>query len=261
VRYLIERHLSVFSRKRVGLALIASPSLGSKWANIASAAARYYNNRLAQQLRWDNDALRDLDGRFRDLTSALGISRFILVGHSYGGFVAQDFALRFSNRLSGLVLSCTAATLSSSATRNPLGGTSAQQTAFGQLFVGVSSDQHLKATWEAAVPLYYKNAVVPASVSLAELGARTIYSAAGYTRGNEILAGFDTTSRLHEISVPTMVQYGAGDIWRFGDTDLIARNIPDSLLQYFATSGHWPFQEQPEEFISGLRGFAARVRG
>ena len=38
------------------------------------------------------------------LATALGFDKFVLVGHSYGGFVAFDFAFRFPNRLAGLVI-------------------------------------------------------------------------------------------------------------------------------------------------------------
>src|SRR5262245_9452550 len=66
-RYLLERHAERFRDKTVGLALIASPSLGSGWANLGSAAAWYYNNRLGLQLRWNDATLDDLHGRFKDL--------------------------------------------------------------------------------------------------------------------------------------------------------------------------------------------------
>jgi hypothetical protein len=69
LRYLLERNCSEFSQKNIGLALIASPSLGSIWANAAQLAARYYNQKLGLQLRWGNDSLTDLHGRFRDLVN------------------------------------------------------------------------------------------------------------------------------------------------------------------------------------------------
>ena len=69
-RYLIERNQAVFRRKAVGLALIASPSLGSDWANFAGIAARYYNQHLAQQLEWKGDSLSELHGRFKDLVDS-----------------------------------------------------------------------------------------------------------------------------------------------------------------------------------------------
>lgn len=66
-RYFLERYKSLFRDKAVGLALIASPSLGSNWANVGSIAARYYNQQLGLQLRWSGGALGDLHGRFGDL--------------------------------------------------------------------------------------------------------------------------------------------------------------------------------------------------
>jgi pimeloyl-ACP methyl ester carboxylesterase len=69
VRYMLESHRELFVDKAIGLALIASPSLGSGWANLASFAAKYYNQRLGQQLRWDDRELEDLHWRFRELVN------------------------------------------------------------------------------------------------------------------------------------------------------------------------------------------------
>lgn len=63
-RYMLERYKDKFADKAVGLALIASPSLGSGWATLAGLAARYYNQHLALQLRWNNPELEDIHARF-----------------------------------------------------------------------------------------------------------------------------------------------------------------------------------------------------
>ena len=188
------------------------------------------------------------------LATALGFDKFVLVGHSYGGFIAFDFAFRFPNRLAGLVFTCTAPDLTSGQ-RNPLGGTPAQADALARLRAGPNAtDQEFRANWIAAVPLYYNNASPPAGV-LDDVDRRTIYSAAGSHRGGEILAGYDFVSRLPNLKVPTAVQYGAGDIWRFGDNERIAKNIPGATLKYYANSGHWPFQEEQSAFIADMRRF------
>jgi pimeloyl-ACP methyl ester carboxylesterase len=80
-------------------------------------------------------------------------------------------------------------------------------------------------------------------------------------RGNQLLASYNLVSRLPSINVPTAVHYGAGDIWRFGDDEKLAKNIPGASLKYFANSGHWPFQEEPAEFIQYMRGFIAGLPG
>jgi hypothetical protein len=89
VRYMLERWASDFEAHPVGVALIASPSLGSAWADLAKQLATFYKQRLGLQLRQGSDSLNDLDERFRDLvkrrpTMLLGgeahENRFILHG-------------------------------------------------------------------------------------------------------------------------------------------------------------------------------------
>lgn len=196
------------------------------------------------------------------LATALGFDKFVLVGHSYGGFIALDFALRYPRRLAGLVLACTAPDLTSGL-RDPPGGTAEQQAALHRLFAGAkenATDQALRANWSAAVPLYYNNATPPAGV-VADVDRRTIYSAAGFLRGFEILGGFDVVSKLPTIETPTLVQYGSGDIWRFGDNERLAKNIPGAKLTYFADSGHWPFQEEQAAYLGAVRGFVGGLPG
>jgi len=66
-RYMLDKYREQFEDKEIGLLLIASPSLGSGWANLAGLAAKYYKQRLGRQLRWNNEELEDLHGRFKDL--------------------------------------------------------------------------------------------------------------------------------------------------------------------------------------------------
>jgi hypothetical protein len=70
VRYLLTRYGRVFHTRRIGLALIASPSRGSIWADVAAAASWYYNQRLGSQLQWRGEAIEDIHSRFKELTDS-----------------------------------------------------------------------------------------------------------------------------------------------------------------------------------------------
>jgi pimeloyl-ACP methyl ester carboxylesterase len=65
-RYLLENNREVFQDKKIGLALIASPSWGSDYADKYSFISSLYKNKVAHELRSGSDLLADLDGRFKD---------------------------------------------------------------------------------------------------------------------------------------------------------------------------------------------------
>ena len=82
------------------------------WDDAAAAVAPYYRT-LAFDLRGHGDSDRDPEARYdydfhvADLESALaalGIERFVLVGHSLGGRVAMRFAGKHPDRIAGLVI-------------------------------------------------------------------------------------------------------------------------------------------------------------
>jgi hypothetical protein len=56
-----------FQTKSILLVLIASPSIGSQWANSLERVIELFRNRTGRELRWKSDALDDLDRRFKDM--------------------------------------------------------------------------------------------------------------------------------------------------------------------------------------------------
>lgn len=66
-RYILESRYSCFAKKSVGIVLMASPSLGSTYADVLSLFSKIYKNKLGAQLKFMNDSLIDLDRRFKDL--------------------------------------------------------------------------------------------------------------------------------------------------------------------------------------------------
>jgi len=65
VRYMLEAYAERLSKHRIGLLLMASPSIGSEYAVSLSGLIGFYRNRVGLQLAFSSEILRDLDDRFR----------------------------------------------------------------------------------------------------------------------------------------------------------------------------------------------------
>src|ERR1700733_1686658 len=99
-RYMLERWREAFRRKKIGLLLMASPSIGSQYANSAENLIRLMQHEAGRQLGWKSPELVDIDRRFRDLLQGKLIPdlwgreacehRFILY-HRYFGVVLNHF--------------------------------------------------------------------------------------------------------------------------------------------------------------------------
>jgi proline iminopeptidase len=201
----------------------------------------------------DADALRE----------RLGFEKIILFGHSYGGYLAQEYALRYGDHLDGLILCCTApaadfphvivANLQQRATPDQF------QSVISALSAPVPDDATLKRVWLDALPLYFKN-YDP------ELGAAMLeqihYRAAAFNHSFfTCQPRFNTLARLSEISTPTLIIAGRDD-WvapPAQGAERIHAAIPDSALVVLEDSGHFPFIEEKGRFVSVVAAWLASL--
>ena len=206
-----------------------------------------------EQLAADVEAIR----------SSLGLGKMILFGHSYGGFVALEYALRYQDRIAGLVLCCTAPAIDyadvvmENAKRK---GTPKQFAAVEKVFAGtIDTDEELRATWPDVLPLYF----VSYDPALgAELDRKGSYSGAAFHRAfTSLVPAYNVAPRLGEIRVPTLIFSGRHD-WITPVTQggqRLKDGIPGSELVVFERSGHYPFIEEQPAFLTALRSWLARV--
>jgi hypothetical protein len=66
-RYVLEAWRQAFQSQAILLVLVASPSLGSKYAVWLDAVIELFENRQGSQLAWRSEIIEDLDRRFKDL--------------------------------------------------------------------------------------------------------------------------------------------------------------------------------------------------
>ncbi|MCH8345740.1 MAG: alpha/beta fold hydrolase [Chloroflexi bacterium] len=192
----------------------------------------------------------DLDA----LAKTLDARPFALLGHSFGGIVALHFALAHPELLTHLILVCTPASHDYiQDVEDALPGHLEQEALaeLSSLQDSKPSDYVMRRSLELLAPIYFHD---PARVS--ELGLDSVQFGPETQAVWDSLEGFDLRPKLSEIQVPTLVIAGDSDLSvtpeRARET---ADALPNSKLLVIKNSGHYPFIEQPEAFLSGVLQF------
>lgn len=195
----------------------------------------------------------------RDLLGALGHSRATVVGHSFGGGVAMQFAYQFPEWCERLVLVCSgglgrdvhpvirAAALPGAELVLPLAGSARS---------GVDGAARLleRIGFRASPALEEIRAALGALAD-PDLRRAFLSTVRGVIdpRGQRVSA----TDRLYLTSaMPTMIVWGDGDrIIPVEHGREAHAAMPGSRLHVFAAAGHFPHRDDPSRFVAVLRDF------
>jgi proline iminopeptidase len=185
------------------------------------------------------------------LRAHLGHERLVLLGHSYGGFIALEYALRHPDRLAGLILLCTTPAFDypevivANAQRR---GTPEQVTAVEALGKPAATDEDFRLLWNTIAPLYFRH-YDPALG--AAIDAQTRYSAGAFNHAFGVcLPTYNLVGRLPAIATPTLVLAGRDDwITPPAQAERIHAGLPNAELVIFEESGHFPFVEEQPAFL------------
>jgi proline iminopeptidase len=192
----------------------------------------------------------------------LGEERLILIGHSYGGFMATLYALEFPERVEKMVLLSPAGTL----TMPPLyGGLDqlkeyldergrreydsflARYLDYGSLFQ--KSEGEL-AKLNAEYGRFYIDALGSKGVT-APRGSDETQNGGGWSVHALYLSmgrSYDHRDRLRGITAPVLVVHGAKDIYPEAGSRQYADLIPGSRFVVIDEASHFAFDETPERF-------------
>ncbi len=200
--------------------------------------------------RWADDAAL--------LADHLGAERFAVIGHSYGGFVAQEVALRHPDRVRAMALLCT--TPGGIGSTEPPDSEQGDPPSSDQLEImgsPVTSDDEMATMMRRLLP-YYLHHLGPEV--LLERFVNTIYRHDTMIRSSEVLASWSSYDRLPMVACPTLVVGGRHDNFcSAAQSERIAHQISDAKLEVFEHSGHFPWLEEPNEFWVMLEGWVAGV--
>jgi pimeloyl-ACP methyl ester carboxylesterase len=190
------------------------------------------------------------------LLDALDIDAAHVCGHSMGGMIAQDFALRYPERVISLILGATSC-----------GGTHAIMPDAGVLAVLFDEERRQRLTPEEAVrealPFMCSQEFIDTNPDIVEQFivkvAENMTPQHVYVRQAEAAMGHDTYDRLPQIRVPTLVICGTADRFSpLGNSRLLAARIPNTELVILENMGHGFFIEAAEEANKAILDFLRR---
>lgn len=215
-----------------------------------------------ESMTWENltadaDALRD----------TLGFDEWAVLGHSFGGHVALEYALRYPTRLSRLLLLDTGGDArwpqrSAPEILRKRGYSAAAVSAARRFYSGdLAPAEVSRIVFRFMRAYFYRLGLrdVPhAVVSASRMKMRPEAHVFGF---KELLAGWTVMDYLHEIDVPTLVLAGRHDfLFPPEHQAILADRLPNAQLEIIERAGHIAHDEQSRVVIDIVRQFLATTQ-
>jgi len=186
----------------------------------------------------------------------LGIDQAHVFGISMGGMIAQEFALRYPQRVKALVLGCThcggsQAVLSQDPdVLNMLGN-----------IESVDVQQAAVTMTKVAVTPWFLQRRMDVLLQLNQLSMQHPTPKHGMVRQMQAIQGHGTYERLPQITSPTLVITGKEDgLVPPENSATLARRIPNADLSILSNASHLFNIELPETTVETVQGFIRRQR-
>lgn len=270
-------HFTIHGHDRAYVKLGSGPALlllhglacnHTTWAPVIRELAKHYTVIAPDLLGHGESAKPRADysvagyaNGMRDLITVLGIDKVTVVGHSFGGGVAMQFAYQFPERTERLVL------VSS-------GGLGHEVTPFIRAItlpgwehaIGVATLPGVRQVGKAALRALHKTNH-SATRDLAEVA--DIYEAlrdprARYALRRLVTGVIDLRGQVISMrdrayltqAMPMLVVWGTEDmVLPVSHTHALEAIAPGAVVEIFENSGHFPHKDHPERFVKVLHSF------
>lgn len=210
-------------------------------------------------------AVEDLES----LRKALNIEKWVVLGWSYGGLLAQLYALTYPDRCIAIVLIASNSGLAEPVmkpVRDQMFFSQAEQDAISNIkkmglegkITGAQSfyNRQLAGDWKHSS--YYK----PTKEAI----IRTMLYGWSPAPGFEELMRPDSdkinlTGKFDDFKIPTLIFEGKWDLlwWNPDRAEFMRKNHPHAQVEIFEKSGHTIFADEPEKFFAVLRKFLGKT--
>lgn len=205
-----------------------------------------------------------------DLRKVLGLDKFILMGHSWGGLLAMQYAIDYQDHLIGLILLNSAPA--------DFKGQKAFLDEFGLRTKNIHHDirpffsyedfKELNAAqisdlYRKLFSVYFYN---PEDVKCLSLNFNVASAQSGFKVMGEmaktswIQPHINLIPNLKALKIPTFILHGGEDIVPVWTAKEIKDAIPQSEIVILEHCGHFPYIEQPSQFFSKMNEFLHKIR-
>ncbi len=186
----------------------------------------------------------DIAYRYLDLLDERGLDETVVVGASFGGWVALEMAVRSPARIGRLVL------IDSLGVK--FSGREARDIADIHVLSADELVRHNFADPARFAPDYAKYSEPEMEAVAADRAAAVLYGWRPYMHDPALVHW------LHRIAAPTLVLWGAEDRVVAPDYgERLAAAIPGARFQRIAGAGHHPQIENPDAVAEAIEGFTA----
>ena len=212
-------------------------------------------------------------GDLEALRIALAIDKWVVLGYSYGGFLAQYYATKYPESLAGMILlgALPGMRVQMLPTRQYDFLSTEERTRISEVYAEapVLAQEH---GWDAqktlALTVYNahlngdwkrQNFYRPSRRDLAQLALyEWNYDLVHNFRGaiSSSLNRIDLTGAFEGCTVPTLILEGKWDLtWNTDKPGILANNHPGAKLVIFENAGHGIYDEETEPFFATLKDF------
>jgi proline iminopeptidase len=205
-----------------------------------------------ENLTADADALRE----------SLGFKEWAVLGHSFGGNVALEYALRYPERVSRLLLLDTCGESFWYGQNAPLvlgkrGYSASTVRAAHRFFNGeLTPDEVRPIAMKFARAYYYRFRLTAMRDALFLLFHQKMRPEAHVFGFRHLLRNWTVMDRLQEIDAPTLVLAGRHDfLFPPEHQAILADRLPNAQLDIIERAGHEAPSEQAAEVVASIRRF------
>ena len=213
----------------------------------------YYDHRGQGRSDTDKSENWNLDqwaDDLRGLIDILGVKKPVVLGLSFGGFVAQNYAIRHPDRLHKLILASTVARMVPERVFDAFekfGGSKARETA--EDFWGGPTEENTASYMRDCVPLYNRTEQDEGAVMNRAIWTPAVIE--HFSRSGGENWTFDFREGLANLKCPTLVTAGDLDpVTPIAGVQEMASCIPDQVkqLEVFSDCGHGVHHDDPRAF-------------